>query len=421
MTDFTSADLTGSRFSTCTSPAAVPRRGPHQRPFRPGRPDRRGDPRGGSGGHGPRRPHPGNLRINGVDVVPLVEAELNRRYPDRSKMRPADADGFRDAWASLERLWPQTVERARTVHPEQLHERGRRRVVVHRDVAPPRLRHRCLGTAGGAGQAVTLRRAGPAARRDGRHSRCATRYSTPSRRWTRCSSCARDRMSTVRQVLAELTDEKLATRVAVVAVVSSPAIPSRRATPCAVPAGHPDRRVGAPPLRRARFRPAPAQLVLMPGVLRDAMNAAAGRGQPGADLISLGDAESRRSCRVPAATERPAWAGIAGRIVGAGEPVVGAGLLVPVAYLAGQVQRSCVLGAGVARQPDGKQQIAQAVVCLGLGGPGRRSPDVARAPADGGRRPAGNGLAAVRSHRACRGRRPRCAGCRSRGILRETA
>jgi hypothetical protein len=28
-----------------------------------------------------------DLRVNGVDVVPLVEAELNRRYPDRVKMR----------------------------------------------------------------------------------------------------------------------------------------------------------------------------------------------------------------------------------------------------------------------------------------------------------------------------------------------
>ena len=26
-----------------------------------------------------------NLRVNGVDVVPLVEAELNRRYPERVK------------------------------------------------------------------------------------------------------------------------------------------------------------------------------------------------------------------------------------------------------------------------------------------------------------------------------------------------
>jgi uncharacterized protein YjbI with pentapeptide repeats len=34
-----------------------------------------------------------DVRINGVDVVPLVEAQLDRRYPDRVKMRPADADG----------------------------------------------------------------------------------------------------------------------------------------------------------------------------------------------------------------------------------------------------------------------------------------------------------------------------------------
>src|ERR1700685_4423115 len=54
-----------------------------------------------------------NLRVNGVDVVPLVEAELTRRYPDRVKMRPADADGFRAAWDILTRLRPRTVNRAR--------------------------------------------------------------------------------------------------------------------------------------------------------------------------------------------------------------------------------------------------------------------------------------------------------------------
>jgi hypothetical protein len=65
----------------------------------------------------------GNLRINGVDVVPLIEAELDRRYPDRAKMRPADADGFREARDILERLWRGTVERARGMNPELLHER----------------------------------------------------------------------------------------------------------------------------------------------------------------------------------------------------------------------------------------------------------------------------------------------------------
>jgi hypothetical protein len=63
-----------------------------------------------------------NLRINGVDVGPLVDAELNRRYPDRAKMRPADPAGFRAAWDVLERLWAQTAGRARRLPPELLHE-----------------------------------------------------------------------------------------------------------------------------------------------------------------------------------------------------------------------------------------------------------------------------------------------------------
>jgi DinB superfamily/Pentapeptide repeats (8 copies) len=63
-----------------------------------------------------------NLKINGVDVGPLVNAELDRRYPDRAKMRPSDPAGFREAWDLLERLWDQTVERARRLDPELLHE-----------------------------------------------------------------------------------------------------------------------------------------------------------------------------------------------------------------------------------------------------------------------------------------------------------
>jgi uncharacterized protein YjbI with pentapeptide repeats len=63
-----------------------------------------------------------NLTINGVDVAPLVDAELNRRYPDRAKMRPSDPAGFREAWDVVERLWGETVERARRMRPELLHE-----------------------------------------------------------------------------------------------------------------------------------------------------------------------------------------------------------------------------------------------------------------------------------------------------------
>ncbi|WP_076259190.1 DinB family protein [Intrasporangium flavum] len=62
-----------------------------------------------------------NVTVNGVDVVPLVEAELDRRDPARPKMRPTDPDGFREAWDVVEHLWEGTVERARTLPPEQLH------------------------------------------------------------------------------------------------------------------------------------------------------------------------------------------------------------------------------------------------------------------------------------------------------------
>jgi hypothetical protein len=38
-------------------------------------------------------------------------------------MRPTDAQGFRDAWDILERIWGETVEHARTFTADQLHER----------------------------------------------------------------------------------------------------------------------------------------------------------------------------------------------------------------------------------------------------------------------------------------------------------
>ncbi|HEV7648788.1 MAG TPA: DinB family protein [Actinophytocola sp.] len=63
-----------------------------------------------------------DLRINGVDVAPLVEAELDRQDPERVKMRPVDPAGFREAWDVVERLWAGTVERARGLDPELLHE-----------------------------------------------------------------------------------------------------------------------------------------------------------------------------------------------------------------------------------------------------------------------------------------------------------
>ena len=61
--------------------------------------------------------------INGVEVAPLVEAELDRRDPDRVLVRATDAAGYRAAWAMLERRWDDTVARARALPEELLHER----------------------------------------------------------------------------------------------------------------------------------------------------------------------------------------------------------------------------------------------------------------------------------------------------------
>ena len=52
------------------------------------------------------------LRLNGVEIEPLVRAELDRLYPDRVKLRASDVAGLREAWSMVERLWAATTERA---------------------------------------------------------------------------------------------------------------------------------------------------------------------------------------------------------------------------------------------------------------------------------------------------------------------
>lgn len=52
------------------------------------------------------------LLVNSVDVAPLVEAELNRRFPGRSLRRAGDPAGLREAWSLLEQAWAAAVDRA---------------------------------------------------------------------------------------------------------------------------------------------------------------------------------------------------------------------------------------------------------------------------------------------------------------------
>ena len=150
-----------------------------------------------------------NLRVNGVDVVPLVEAELDRRYPDRVKMRPTDADGFREGWAILETLWQGTVERARGMAPELLHER-----VEGEWSFIETLRHLVFATDAWVRRAF-LGEPSPWDPLDLPHDEMPDIPAVPRDLEARPSleevlALRADRMATVRQVLAELTDERLA-------------------------------------------------------------------------------------------------------------------------------------------------------------------------------------------------------------------
>jgi hypothetical protein len=55
------------------------------------------------------------FRINGVDVLPYVDAELNRRFPGRELRSASDPDGLRAAWAALESSWSAVVDRVSTM------------------------------------------------------------------------------------------------------------------------------------------------------------------------------------------------------------------------------------------------------------------------------------------------------------------
>jgi hypothetical protein len=65
----------------------------------------------------PWLPHGGFFRVNGVDVIPLVEAQLDARFPGRAERRATDPDGLRDAWAAVEHSWEATLERAASMPP----------------------------------------------------------------------------------------------------------------------------------------------------------------------------------------------------------------------------------------------------------------------------------------------------------------
>lgn len=99
---FVEEDLAGARFERCDLSGAVVR----------------GSAVTGMELDDPWLGRPGeSLLVNGVDVVPLVEAELDRRFPGRSLRRATTADGLREAWAVVTSAWGAAVARAAALPP----------------------------------------------------------------------------------------------------------------------------------------------------------------------------------------------------------------------------------------------------------------------------------------------------------------
>jgi hypothetical protein len=150
-----------------------------------------------------------DVRVNGVDIAPLVDAELDRRHPERAAMRPTDPAGFRHAWDVVERLWDQTVVRARRLDPELLHES-----VDGEWSFTETLRHLAFATDAWVGRAV-LGDPAPWHPLDLPWDEMPDMAGIPRDRAVRPSldqvlELRRDRMGTARRVIDDLTEESLA-------------------------------------------------------------------------------------------------------------------------------------------------------------------------------------------------------------------
>ena len=188
------------------------------------------------------------LRVNGVDVIPFVEAELNRRFPGRADRRAGDPDGLRAAWAALERTWAATLERVAAMPA------GTVDVSVDGEWSfAQTLRHLVLATDMWLGRAILeieqpfhpigLLDAGT--EDDGLDMSIFT-TATPS--YAEVLEVRAGRVAMVRDFLATVTPDELA------ATRKNPHDPRTPGDHPLVPARDPRGGVGAPPLRRTRPR-----------------------------------------------------------------------------------------------------------------------------------------------------------------------
>ena len=186
------------------------------------------------------------FRVNGVDVSPFVEAELNRRFPGRADRR-AEGSGRPARGLGRARAHLGGHPRARRGdagrHGRHL---GGRRVVVRADAAAPGPGH---GQVAGCGRSwSSSSRSTPSvsgdAEADGRH--VGLHDATPS--YAEVLEVRAGRVAMVRDFLAAVTPDELAT------TRRNPHNPDTPGDHPLLPARDPRGGVGAPPLRSARPR-----------------------------------------------------------------------------------------------------------------------------------------------------------------------
>lgn len=145
------------------------------------------------------------LKLNGVDVAPLVEAELDRLHPERGALRPTDAAGLRAAWDVVVGFWRPTIERA-----QRLPEPHRHRSVDGEWSLAQTLRHLVFVTDAWLGHAVLGRVAFhplglPASFFPDGATLGIDGSAKPS--WDEVVAARQDRLALVRDYLAGLADD----------------------------------------------------------------------------------------------------------------------------------------------------------------------------------------------------------------------
>ena len=150
------------------------------------------------------------FRVNGVDVIPFVEAELDRRFPGRAQRRAADPDGLRAAWAVLERTWAATLDRV--CRDARRHRRRRRWTVSGRSRrrcgtwSSPRTRgwaRRSCGSTSRSTRSVSWTRGRRATALD------LSVFTTETPTYAEVLDARADRVAMVRDLLAGVTADEL--------------------------------------------------------------------------------------------------------------------------------------------------------------------------------------------------------------------